>query len=359
MIKRHSTSCRAKSAFTLVEIVVVIAIVTFLLALSASVLANALTIAKQRATQATITKVHGLLQQRVEAFNRALDRLNLAPSTAKLKRDLGLGTAASDKACEILVRKQIFQSRFPQNFYEQDITISASAPHLRQTESSALLYWLLTKSEIYGVSPVDESEFSTSEVRDTDGDGLLEFVDAWGHPLRFYRWPTMLFRSGNPVTAPGVVGPAAPLKLTDVDRTYASVLWGGLPAPPATAGEIDPLMRDPDDPTGELRRFVLKTSPPSAAVAVLTMLQNRFHTPNTYHAFFIVSAGPDNRLGLGEPFDYSGDSTVPAPDGAVTQLSSTLPALGNLHGQGRLAAISSYELIQNHPINDNITNRKR
>ena len=29
------------------------------------------------------------------------------------------------------------------------------------------------------------------EVQDTDGDGLPEFVDAWGQPLQFFRWPLL------------------------------------------------------------------------------------------------------------------------------------------------------------------------
>ena len=32
-------------------------------------------------------------------------------------------------------------------------------------------------------------DFSDREVKDTDGDGLPEFVDAWGQPLQFFRWP--------------------------------------------------------------------------------------------------------------------------------------------------------------------------
>src|SRR5262249_30854885 len=34
-------------------------------------------------------------------------------------------------------------------------------------------------------------DFGPTEVKDTDGDGLMEFVDAWGEPLLFFRWPIM------------------------------------------------------------------------------------------------------------------------------------------------------------------------
>ena len=32
---------------------------------------------------------------------------------------------------------------------------------------------------------------TAKEVQDTDGDGLPEFVDAWGQPLQFFRWPLL------------------------------------------------------------------------------------------------------------------------------------------------------------------------
>ncbi len=365
-----------RQGFTLVELLVVVAVVMLLLTMTFAAMSSALGIARQRATQATILKVHGLMQQRVEAFNRALDQMNLQPVINNLMRDIGISSSTTFKAYEILAKKQIFQNRFPQNFYESYLPATTTsynaALHNQNTESAALLYWILTQSEIYGVAPVDQSDFSTSEVRDTDGDGLLEFVDGWGHPLRYYRWPTHLFRPGNATTAPGVVGPALPITLTSIDRTYVSVIWQGLPAPPASAGDLDPLARDPDDPTGELRRFVLNSAAPAA---VLTFLENRFHTPDTYNAFLIVSAGPDNSLGLGEPCDYGTTTSPPSvPDGYIAgtpgtyTFFSTAPALGMLTvppggstapPQGRLASLLGYGPIQENPINDNLTNRKR
>jgi hypothetical protein len=41
-------------------------------------------------------------------------------------------------------------------------------------------------------------DFRDNEVQDTDGDGLLEFVDAWGEPLQFYRWPIFYYGQGLP-----------------------------------------------------------------------------------------------------------------------------------------------------------------
>ena len=333
-----------RQGFTMVELLVVIGLILFLMSISIAALNSALGLARQRATQATILKVHGLMQQRVDAFNRAMDRTNLAPNMAKIAKDLGVSDPPKqdNKFYQILARKQVFQTRFPQNFTEHSVTLSQpyAANHRRDTESAALLYWLLTSSEVFGIAPVDDSEFSSNEVRDTDGDGLLEFVDGWGRPLRFYRWPTQLFRPGNASRPAGVEGTSTPIELAPINPTWAQVIWQGLP---------DPLNSDPDDPTGQLKR-VVDNLPANQSVKVMTMLQNRFHTPDTYHAFLIMSVGPDGISGLLEPCD-------PLPDPPF--LWSTTPTLGAIPGQGRLAAPSSYAAAADHPINDNLSNRKR
>ena len=352
---------RNRGGFTMVELLVVIGLILFLMTISIAALGGAIGIARQKATQATLLKIHGLMQQRIDAFNRAMEKTNRQQAIDKLKKDWfqAYSYIPQDKVLDVMVRKQIFQSRFPQNFAEKNLFLPEPMPNnssnpdwvawnarvikhqlYPETESSALLYWILTNSEVYGIAPVDQGEFSSSEVRDTDGDGLNEFVDAWGRPLRFYRWPTHLFRPGTSSTTAGAIGATTVESTTfaPVDRTYAGVLWSGLPAAPTVAGELDPLSRDPDDPTGQLRRFV------STSTAAMTVVQNQFSTPNTYHAFLIVSAGPDAVLGLEEPF-------------SPTTINATSPALGAV--QGRLGALTNYSAIELNPINDNLTNRKR
>lgn len=349
---------RRRGGFTMVELLVVIGLILFLMSISIVALNGALGIARQRATQTTIRKVHGLMQQRIDAFNRAMEKTNRQQAIDNLKRDLRINynVFPLDNALDVMTRKLIFKSRFPQNFVESNgppapptgVTY-VTAKHQQVTESSALLYWILTSSEVYGIAPVDESEFNSSEVRDTDGDGLNEFVDAWGRPLRFYRWPTHLFRPGTSSTTTGAIGATTSIATTfaPINRTLVGVLWSGLPAAPTVAGELDPLTRDPDDPTGQLKRFV------GTSTAAMTFVQNQFSTPNTYHAFLIVSAGPDganpNGLGMEEP--YSGANPWPSPS------NTTSPALGV--AQGRLGALSNFNAIELNPINDNLTNRQR
>src|SRR5258708_6841638 len=96
-----------RRGFTMVELLVVIGLILFLMSISIVALNSALGIARRRATEATILKVHGLVQQRVDAFQRAMERTNIQPNVDKLVRDLGISTRRTqdDKVYQILARK--------------------------------------------------------------------------------------------------------------------------------------------------------------------------------------------------------------------------------------------------------------
>lgn len=61
--------------------------------------------------------------------------------------------------------------------------------HTHKTARAEVLYALL----VNGLSPLGSAfsseDFTSREVQDTDGDGMPEFVDAWGEPIQFFRWP--------------------------------------------------------------------------------------------------------------------------------------------------------------------------
>jgi hypothetical protein len=187
---------------------------------------------------------------------------------------------------------------------------AAFAKHRPDTESSELLYFALTASTSYGITPVDTDYFTNREVADTDGDGLPEFIDAWGRPLRYYRWPTRLID----LTAPN---PFLPNLANESDNTDTRVIGGaerqitsllvrGLTPPPITlpngALPRDLLLIDPDDPVGRLYSE-LERSDGSNGNTPFSVEYNEanYHTPETFHAPLIVSAGPDEQLGLREP----------------------------------------------------------
>ena len=79
-----------------------------------------------------------------------------------------------------------------------------------------MLYAILVEGRGALGSVFSRDDFTDKEVQDTDGDGLPEFVDAWGQPLQFYRWPVLfhsdLQRGQNFLASVGQLFPATLLE---------------------------------------------------------------------------------------------------------------------------------------------------
>lgn len=283
----HKVRFRASSGagFTLIELLIVLGLMTAMVTIAVIVVvSNSITQARIAATKATLLKIDGLLQQRLEAFRMFMEtphgRARLQSKLSAKQQELqtlGISNPPS-RFVELLVYKDLFKAAFPQTADDNLTALPGNAANA--AESAELLYWMLTQADVFGVPPVDDSEFSASEVGDTDGDDRKEFVDAWGQPLRFYRWPTRLIRPDGPGTA--------------INRPLASLLIAGLPSPPTQTGDVDPLAFDPDDRIGLYNNQLTPQQ-----------YENLVHTPDTYHVPLVVSAGPDKDLGLAEPHDKS------------------------------------------------------
>jgi len=60
-------------------------------------------------------------------------------------------------------------------------------PNEFSVESDELLHMIVTRGPVADSDVV--AHFRPDEVGDIDGDGLLEFIDGWGRPISFLRWP--------------------------------------------------------------------------------------------------------------------------------------------------------------------------
>lgn len=291
--------------FTMVELLIVVAIVGILMSVIAVATMSMIGTAKVAATKATIVKVQGLLQQRVDAATRKDPDPALATT---------LSFTFGKKPGESLARKISFRRAFPQTWSEVPTPVLASLPSgspaipgpaltpARQAiESAEVLHFMVTKANVLGYPPLGDGEFSTSEVADTDVDpttgsaapnGWPEFVDAWGKPLRFYRWPTRLIRGGPFVTSA---------------FTPSQIAKQLIPSLPTSAVELS---RDPDDKYGFLKVGVLIQSSDviyyeqgTAPMGNMWYARGAFNTPETFSLPLIVSGGPDLTTGLFEPSD--------------------------------------------------------
>jgi len=84
-----------------------------------------------------------------------------------------------------------FEGLNPLSAADRTAVIARFNNHKHKTARSEMLYAILVEGSGPFGSMFSRDDFTDREVMDTDGDGLMEFVDAWGEPLQFYRWPIM------------------------------------------------------------------------------------------------------------------------------------------------------------------------
>lgn len=330
---------RQKPGFTLIELLVAIGIIGLLTVIIFQALRPTGTAARAAATRTTILKVTALLDQYKEDIKRGDgDPVALRQTTA---RSNAAGVEIPGEVAVVFARKVQMKKLIPQRAEDvfarlagQDTASSAPPSYDRlasekdalslKAESAELLYALLTGGkfkvleggsekavEIGNVSLGSEnssaSAFKANELADTDGDGQLELVDGWGEPLRFYRWPTRLIRPN---------GGTNPTNPNDILKTVMSNV------PKRTT-----LGKDPDDPLDDLTRYdAIMGRGGQNRNTYDDLSEANYHTPDTYHAFLVISAGPDKKLGLEEPADSSNFGFLAQPLSSVlsTPLDSEL-----------------------------------
>jgi len=92
---------------------------------------------------------------------------------------------------------------------------------VRENANSELLYLIIEDSILNGSSAIEA--FGNSEIGDTDSDGLLELIDAWGTPIRWLRCPAGInstTRFDPDPLHPAGTPPSDPLDPTQADVGY-------------------------------------------------------------------------------------------------------------------------------------------
>ena len=185
-----------------------------------------------------------------------------------------------------------------------------------------MLYALLVEGQGPLGSVFSADEFTDREVRDTDGDGLPEFVDAWGEPLQFYRWP-ILYRSNlqkglsaTPGSRARICGPIEAREQNPLDpnqQLVAPSWWSANPASPAHATSLEyqgPCVSNPLPSPGGA---ACSCGPDDAAECARSGIADRpTHQRRAYFTkFLIVSSGPDRELGIGRCATCASTSLTP------------------------------------------------
>lgn len=81
------------------------------------------------------------------------------------------------------------------------MSVSDADDLILENGSAELLFLIIAN-----LNPTALENFAGPEIGDTDGDGLMEFIDSWGNPIEFFRWAPGLIdseRQPKMILAPG------------------------------------------------------------------------------------------------------------------------------------------------------------
>jgi prepilin-type N-terminal cleavage/methylation domain-containing protein len=191
--------------------------------------------------------------------------------------------------------------------------------HDHKTARSEMLYALLVEGQGPLGSAFNASDFTNRDVADTDGDGMPEFIDAWGQPLQFYRWPIFYgIQTATTASAsdsqqgfqPYLPTQRRQLDPLDPNQLLTSVAWWG-PTNTTFASMLSPATvpnfttgysGSPASPQANafMTYFHIIIDPLTTGNNGAQMWDrtNLFRRRAYYSKFLVLSGGPDKEIGV-------------------------------------------------------------
>ena len=224
----QSPASSLRSGVTLVELLITMVIVAILAAAILGTASAALDAARRSRTQSIILKLHNLLMERwgdyetrrvdisqlrmqqLEQLVRDHMQSGMTPGQAALIRgqilaDLRLLALRelmkiempdhwsdvwlakldqSEGALSVLAARTPLAQRYYRQFLRFDTSIDDNK--IRDNQGAECLYMVIMYATGDGEA---REQFTDQDIGDTDEDGAPEFLDGWGRPIGFIRWP--------------------------------------------------------------------------------------------------------------------------------------------------------------------------
>ena len=209
--------CRPARGFTLVELLVTITIIGLLAGVSLGALQVARQTARKAKTKALIVKLDHVIMQRYDSYKTRRVPIRTRGRQPNVAAQMRLDALRDLMRMEMPERSSdvIDPTNVPHTFgwrsiqrpalsylYQQQLqaAIDAHGTNLAGEYLSAELLYMIVSA---GGGETMQN-FSPQEIGDADGDGLLEFHDAWGNPVKFLRWAPA-FSYGPPYNGPSQI----------------------------------------------------------------------------------------------------------------------------------------------------------
>ena len=177
--------------------------------------------------------------------------------------------------------------------------------HQHKTARSEMLYAIL----VNGLGPLGSmftrEEFTDNEIRDTDQDGVPEFVDGWGEPIQFFRWPFFHRSGGEPVTSGSALNRPVLQKgdalygLYETRQQNALDPNGQLVTLAWWARDVTASPIQPTDKCLLVQNYFGPLSDPYPAVGTGWDRSGQTARRAYFTKFLVLSAGPDREFGVG------------------------------------------------------------
>lgn len=194
---------KQRTGFTLIEMLVVVMIITMLAGLTLSALGSARNAAAASRTRATIEKINRVVMKHYASYQYR--KVDIGDTSGMNKQQVAreklnalriiIRQEMPDRAgdFDLRTRGQTTMPAFTQMYYAK--TRTSKDPETGAANSTNMAAELLYMQVM--ADTVGAGMFSEGEVGDTDKDGLPEFIDGWGRPIRYILWPAGFFRTDN------------------------------------------------------------------------------------------------------------------------------------------------------------------
>jgi prepilin-type N-terminal cleavage/methylation domain-containing protein len=270
--------------FTLTELLVTVTIVAILAALTLSGLSAAGRSQKREATKFTIRKLSDAI---IDAYEDAEDAATQFPTLLAVRQHLR--STFPDSWDEVAPSAILPNATTPLERAYARYKASGGPPS-NEYQGAECLYMIITQS---GKFPDFVASIRPDQIGDVDGDGKKEFLDAWGNPIAFMRWP--------PGFVPPMIGTASILIADPVLRHDPFDRWY---VPPPASPPIG------SDPTAyALFPLIYSAGPDEAGNAGSS-------GPSGYGLLRADNGWPDNALIAICGFNPSGQGVIGSPDPA-------------------------------------------
>jgi len=203
-------STNLSRGFTLIELLITITIIGILASLGLGALYQSQEKAREINTRTTVYKLHAAMMERWEGYRYRRLPISIVPGERifdpnnvdvvpglgfawrqlSVRRDL-MRMELPDRWADVrgaqglVIGRTPFSHAYLQYFNSRYKYISDPDKSPREFEDCECLYMIMSMGE--DTSLVSE-QLSHAEAGDKDQDGLPEFWDAWGNPIRFLRW---------------------------------------------------------------------------------------------------------------------------------------------------------------------------